>query len=95
MENRAFELVRQDRLEEAQSLLFSSEYETQKQVYADGMRRFADALDASSREMLEEEQRRAYWSITLAIAVTVVLLIGWLFVLRTMHGWRAALLAVT
>lgn len=92
MENRAFELVRQDRTEEARSLLFSSEYETQKAVYADGMRRFARILDTSSREMLELEQRRAYRNITLATTATVVLLIGWLFVLRTMHSWRYALL---
>ena len=37
MENKAFELVRQDRTEEAQSLLFSSQYKTQKQVYAGGV----------------------------------------------------------
>jgi PAS domain S-box-containing protein len=92
MENRAFELVRQDRSEEAQSLLFSSEYEAQKQVYADGMRRLENVLTASSRKTLEAQQRRAYWSITLAIAVTVILLIGWMLVLRTMYGWRATLL---
>ncbi len=92
MENRAFELVRQDRLDEARSLFFSSEYKTQKRVYAEGMRRFANILDISSREMLKEEQRRAYRNITLAVAATVILLIGWLFVLRTMHSWRNALL---
>ena len=91
MENRAFELVRQGDLEAARSLLVSSDYETQKQMYADGMRRFANVLDAASQEMLQEEQRRAYWSIMLAIAVTVILLIGWILVLRTMHAWQAAL----
>jgi PAS domain S-box-containing protein len=92
MENEAFQLVRQDRSEEARSLLLSSEYETQKQIYADGMRRFADILESSSKELLEEEQRRAYRNITLAVVATIVLLIGWLFVLRTMRGWRAELL---
>jgi two-component system sensor histidine kinase/response regulator len=91
MEKLAFELVRQDRLEAARSLLVSSEYETQKQMYAEGMRRLARVLDASSREMLGQEQRRAYWRITLAVAVTVILLIGWILVLRTMLAWRAAL----
>ena len=41
MENRAFDLVRQGRAEEAKAVLFSDEYETQKQVYAQGMTRFA------------------------------------------------------
>ncbi len=92
MENRAFELIRQDRSEEARSLLLSSEYETQKQVYADGMKRFANALDALSGKVLGEQQRRAYRNIALAVTATIVLLIGWLFVLRTMHNWRDALL---
>jgi two-component system sensor histidine kinase/response regulator len=91
METRSFRLVRQERLEEARALLFSSEYTTQKHIYADGMERFANTLGAASREKLQEEQRRAYWSITLAIATTTVLLIGWLFVLRRMHSWRSAL----
>lgn len=92
IENEAFELVRQDRSKEAQSLLLSSEYETQKQTYADGMKRFAAILDISSREMLEEGHRTVHWNIALAAVSTVFLLIGWLFVLRTMHGWRTALL---
>ena len=92
MEKRAFELVRMDRAEEARSLLFSTAYETQKQIYADGMNRLASILNESSQEILDAEQRRAYWSITLAIAVTVILLAGWMLVLRTMYGWRTALL---
>ncbi len=92
IEDRAFELVRQDRSQEAQALLSSSQYESQKQVYADGMARLENVLTASSREILEAQQRRARWSITFAIAVTVILLIGWLLVLRTLYGWRATLL---
>jgi signal transduction histidine kinase len=41
MENRAFELVRQNRPGEARALLFSDEYNKQKQIYAQGMLRFA------------------------------------------------------
>ncbi len=92
MENRAFELVRQNRSEEALSLLLGSEYQLQKQTYADGMEQLADILDASSREIRAKEKRRVYWHITIAVAATVFLLIGWLFVLRMMHRWRIALL---
>ncbi len=92
MENSAFELVRQGRVEEANTLLFSEEYETQKQVYADGMEQFASVLTASSRQILRQQQQRAYWSITLAVAATIILVTGWISVLRTMLGWRAALL---
>ena len=41
MENRAFELVRRGRAEQARGVLFSDEYEKQKQIYAQGMIRFA------------------------------------------------------
>ena len=41
MEHRAFDLVRQGRLEEARRILFSDQYEKQKRVYAQGMTRFA------------------------------------------------------
>ena len=41
MENRAFDLVHQGRVDEAKAVLFSDEYERQKQVYAQGMTRFA------------------------------------------------------
>ena len=91
MENAAFALARQGRSKEAQSLLFSNEYEAQKQIYADGMKQFADALAAFSRAALYAEQRKAWWNITLAIVVTAILLVGWLFVLRTMRDWRSTL----
>jgi signal transduction histidine kinase len=41
MENRAFELVRQNRLAEAISLLSSDEYDKEKQIYAHGITHFA------------------------------------------------------
>jgi len=41
MENRAFDLVRQGRQDEAGAILFSEEHEAQEQIYAQGMTRFA------------------------------------------------------
>jgi PAS domain S-box-containing protein len=91
MEKRAFELVRQHRAQDARTLLFSNEYESQKQIYAEGMKRFAELLYDSHAESLAAERRRAYWNITLGMIVTVILLIGWLFVLRTIQAWRTTL----
>lgn len=92
MENLAFELVRQNQAKRAESLLSSSQYETQKQIYAEGMKRLANDLIASSQRRLEADRRWEYWSIAIVIAVTGVLIIGWISVLRTMYGWRARLL---
>ncbi|MEE9554610.1 MAG: ATP-binding protein [candidate division Zixibacteria bacterium] len=41
MENRAFDLIRQDHANEACAILFSNEYEDQKRIYAQGMISFA------------------------------------------------------
>ncbi|MHB8901659.1 MAG: hybrid sensor histidine kinase/response regulator [Thermoguttaceae bacterium] len=92
MENRAFELVRAGFPQEAQALLLSSDYQTEKDAYAAGMHQLADVLESSLIAAVNEQQRRAYSNIALALAATVVLLIGWGFVLRTMHRWRAAIL---
>ncbi|HLB03201.1 MAG TPA: diguanylate cyclase, partial [Nitrospiria bacterium] len=54
MEHLAFSLVRQGRLEEASTVLFSEEYEVQKQVYAKGMDQFGKA---SSPHLLVQDLR--------------------------------------
>ncbi len=91
MEGRAFDLVRQGLLAESQSVLFSPEYTGQKKIYTDGMNRFAGHLGEYFQAELAREQRRTYWKIALAVSSTVILLIGWLFVLKAMHRWREAL----
>jgi PAS domain S-box-containing protein len=93
MERQAFELVRQGRLEEARSILFSDAYEAEKRVYAEGMAQFAALLGDSVQTTLQSEQNRAFLHIILVSAVTLWLLVGWLVVLRVMRGWRLALLA--
>ncbi len=93
MEKEAFKLVRQNRLEEAQALLFSQEYETQKEIYAEGMAKFAARLGEIARATLQAEEKRALLGITSAIAVIAVLLAGWLIVLHTMRVCRAVLVA--
>ena len=37
MENEAFSLVKNNNLNEAKAILFSTEYQKQKRIYADGM----------------------------------------------------------
>ncbi len=93
MENRAFGLVRQGRLEEARSVLSSDEYDTQKQIYADGMTRLADLLSDATSNTLRSEQRRAFWGIILVLLAVLGLLVGWLVVLRATRRWRETLLS--
>jgi len=92
MENRAFSLVEQKNLEQAQLILSSDEYKTQKEIYADGMAHFADLLGEAADASFQSEQREASWNIVLSLVVVVALLAGWVFVLLTVRGWRRALL---
>ena len=91
MENRAFDLVRRGRTDEARAILFSDEYETQKQVYAKGIADFGSGLATVARTSLEWESRRASFYLILAVVPIPLALAGWLVVLRAMRKWRAAL----
>ena len=91
MENRAFELVGQGWPDEAKSLLFSDEYETQKKIYAEGMTEFAGGLSSASATSLAGKQRRAFAHIAAVVLLIPLIIIGWFFVSRTAHKWTAAL----
>ena len=92
MENRAFALVEAGNLEEAQSVLSSEQYETQKRIYAEGMTRFADLLGRAADDALRAQQKDDSRNIVFAIIVGAALLAGWVFVLLTVRSWRKALL---
>jgi PAS domain-containing protein len=92
MENRAFELVRQGRADEAETLLDSPEYKTNKETYTEGMKLFADSLKDSSDDLLKKETSRTHRNIVFASAATILLSIVWIFVLRAVCCWRNAIL---
>ena len=93
MEHHAFELVHQQRLEEAKAILFSAVYDQQKQVYAEGMARLTAALQGEAQRVLRSERRSILWSLLGVIVALIVLLGAWIQVFRTMRRWRQKLLA--
>ena len=85
MENRAFDLVRQGNRQGAMALLNSVEYEEQKRVYSEGMKRFIAATRAHIKEKLGEHRRMALGTATfLGIAVSLVAFV-WLAIVQ-MYG---------
>ena len=92
MEHRSFELVRQQRLPEAKSVLFSTEYETQKQIYAGGMKQLTHALEGEVRKLSAGGQRRMRWSLGMVVVVIPLLLGSWWVVFRVITRWEAGLL---
>ena len=92
MEQRAFTLVREGRLGEAQAVLFSEEYEQQKKIYADGMENFVAGLREYLSVMLTSQWKKAISSISGAIIVLGILLFSGVAVLRKLSIGRKALL---
>ena len=92
MENRAFALVRADRKEEARALLFNSEYEAQKKIYAEGIKSFSDQIRHEFDESLRADQRIDLFSMIAAMVVGGTSFVAWLSAARGVRRWRAQLL---
>jgi PAS domain S-box-containing protein len=92
MENRAFALVRAGRKEAAQTVLFSPEYETQKQIYAEGITSFTSQIRREFDESLRDDQRLDLLSIIAAVVAGGISFVAWLSAARGVRRWRARLL---
>jgi PAS domain S-box-containing protein len=92
MENHAFTLVREDRAAEARTILFSQEYETQKEIYALGMTRSFEQLQLQLQATQRSERNRAVFSAGAGIVVLAMLLFSWLAIIRRMYKAHAVLL---
>ncbi len=88
MEHRAFDLVRENRAAQARDVLFSAEYEAQKQIYSQGMAKVAVRLKKNAHAMLKSEQQKAFLNTLAVMAALPTLLAAWLFGLRFLHRWR-------
>jgi signal transduction histidine kinase/DNA-binding response OmpR family regulator len=91
MENKTFDLIKQNRLEEAKAALSSGEYDSQKRVYAAAMEQVDSALKRSVHLAVEREIGRVRIVLTAAGFTLPLLLISWLFAAWTMNRWKAAL----
>jgi PAS domain S-box-containing protein len=92
MENQAFTLVRENRTEEARTILFSEQYETQKKIYALGMNSFFEQLHAQLEATQTSERNRAVVSVVAGIVVLAISLFSWLTIIRRMYKAQAELL---
>ena len=92
MENHAFTLVRENHTEEARTILFSQEYETQKGIYALGMTSFIEQLHVQLEATQRSERNRAVFSAGAGIVVLAILLFSWLAIIRRMYKAHAVLL---
>ncbi|MBC7817878.1 MAG: PAS domain S-box protein, partial [Planctomycetaceae bacterium] len=91
MEHKAFELAGQAHREEAKALLFSDEYDHQKQVYAASMDELDTLIQQAVKQAADDETQRAKIAVVVAAIALPLLLAFWLVTLRTTKGWSSAL----
>lgn len=93
MEHRALALVREGRLSDAVTILFSEEYAAQKRIYSEGMTKLLAGVE-TSLELTEVRNRKQMWLSSIAgLAALALSALFWLSVLRSMQRSRVALAA--
>ena len=91
MENRVFALVRAGGREEAQGVLSNREYETQKDIYAEGITSFVNQLRRAFGESWQDDKRTNLLLVIAAMVVGGISLVSWLSAVRGMRRWRSQL----
>jgi len=92
MENRAFALVRAGHKEDAQAVLFNPEYQTQKEIYAEGITSLVKQLRRQFAESLQDDLRSDWLLVIAAMVSGGMTLVAWFGAARGMQRWRAYLL---
>jgi PAS domain S-box-containing protein len=92
MENRSFALVRAGHKEEAQAVLFNHEYETQKEIYAEGITSFVNRVRREFDESRRDHERSDWLVAIAAIVASGISLLAWFSAARGMRRWCAQLL---
>ena len=92
LEHRTFDLVHENRLEEARSVIFGPDYEAQKRVYADGMTQMDAQLKKTQQALFDSSRHQAVLNILMVGGVLMVLAIGWAALLRMIRRWHTMLL---
>jgi methyl-accepting chemotaxis protein len=90
-EERAFELVRASRSDEARALLLGDDYVSEKGRYSRGLRQLDQLLERSTQEVARQARRSAGIQLAVALATVPLLLTGWLIAFRTLSRWRTIL----
>ena len=92
MEQRAFDLVRQGRKDQAREVLFSAEYEGQKGIYTQGLAALGESLVSSIEVNLAKKRHEVYLGVATAASLVSITIVVWLVVLAAIRRWSLALL---
>lgn len=89
LEADAFAAVEQNRLADARTILFSSNYDQQKQIYADGMAKLLTYIQSSVQSRQQEQQRQTPIVFGVLAVLVTLFLFTWLVVLRNLRSSMA------
>ncbi|MEH2060353.1 MAG: ATP-binding protein [Nostoc sp.] len=87
MEYQSFDLVNKNQKEEAKILLFSSEYENNKRIYANGVAQRKRNISLQLQQKIDEYYQRIFWAILESIISLVMLIPAWLLVLHLLQQY--------
>ena len=90
MEYQSFDLVNKNQKETAKQILFSRDYETQKQIYADGVMKRKYNISLELQQKVDGYYQRILWAISESIISLVMLIPAWLLVLHLLQQYLKA-----
>ncbi|NJO93567.1 MAG: methyl-accepting chemotaxis protein, partial [Hydrococcus sp. RM1_1_31] len=86
-ETRSFELLRQGKKQEANQLLFGKDYAANKKIYAQNVQKTLAPIRARVNTQLQSYRQRLYWSVGLAGAIFIFLLLVWLIIIYSIKTY--------
>ena len=89
MNRRAFAFVKEGESQQAQSVLFSSAYKAQKELYASGMRQWAGALNQRNQANLTRYGTGLLWAGIYSAVSLCILTVAWIMALFMVRRYIA------
>ncbi|BBD58244.1 integral membrane sensor signal transduction histidine kinase [Nostoc sp. HK-01] len=87
MEYQSFDLVKKNKQQAAQQLLSSRKYETQKQIYADGVIKRKQNISLELQQQVAKYRQKIFWAILASIISLLLLIPAWLLVLNLLREY--------
>ena len=87
LEKRSFDLVRQGKRKEASQVLFGTEYEAQKKIYADGTQKNLEAIRNETQRDFEGFSQRLSISLILTLLTLPAVIAAYLIALRLIRAY--------
>ncbi len=80
MENQAFDLVEQGKLQAALDLLLGNEYEAQKEIYSSGITKTLEKIALETEGQLNNYRQRLFISFIFAVLCVLILIPSWILI---------------